>query len=222
MKTVLKLTALLLITACGGTMNGRKSDRVVEIVSPKEYSRDSTFISYTVKQFVINKYREYDVDSYTEGATIYVDTIIYSPNKLKLFSLTILEKEKGEEGKPFKGRAIIAYREDQKEIWKVYPIRNLTGGGYDYNGVQKILRDGYFKGLNETSTDGHKYKYTPIEDKFWEDLFFKKGYDVDSLYFFQTELNPNTPTLKTKRDGIIPLLKIDYPKELLEQFESAE
>ena len=197
-----------------------ENDELRYTISKSEYTRDSSFINYTVLQFIEKKYNEYAIDSYTSAAKVHVDTILYSPEGLKLFSLIIVEKAEGEEDKPFHGRAVIAYRENLNEAWKVYPINKFVVSFGNYEGARNVLRRSYFeelKGMKDNKSN--KFKYSLGESGFWNDLFFKKGLDVDSLYYFQTELNRNTPTSKRIRDGVVPYLEIEYPQEILDLYK---
>jgi len=219
MKWIFLLNIFLFSFFGGCTENKKVKVAKGTKVSEKEYERDRKFLQYTVEQFVKQKHKGYSVNIY-ENSTIHVDTILYSPDTLKLFGLIILEKERGQEGDPFQGRGVIAYRDSLTDYWKVYPVTDFGVSWTDYQGASNVLRRSYFYELKgKKDNQKNEFKYTPLEKGFWTDLYFKKGYDVDSLYYFQTELNRNVPTLKRKKDAVIPLLEIDYPKELLKQFE---
>jgi hypothetical protein len=197
---------------------------------PKEkYNRDSIFIAYTVNQFVENKYRDFDVfydmktkvyvDTIIHADTkVYVDTILYSPDTLKLFSLVIISLSKKEndieQEESFYGRAVVAYRKNINEIWQVYPVSEYKVSWSNYNGARNVIRRCYFEELKETSTHRGEFKYPLGDIRFWDGLYFKKGLDVDSLYFFQTEYNFRSK----KYDKVVPYLNINYPKDLIEQF----
>ena len=219
MKVVLYVIILLVITMAYSchSLNNKAVNKEVKI-SNKEYNRDSIFIEYTINQFIENKYRGYDFYD-SANSKIYIDTILYSPDKLKLFSLVIIEKRKIEQGKPFHGMAVIAYREDTSNIWKVYPVTKYGVSWSDFQGARNVLRRCYFEEIKGTKDNQrNEFKHNLGDSNFWDDLYFKKGYDIDSLYYFQTELNKETPTLKRKKDGIIPYLEIDYPQEIIELY----
>ena len=99
-----------------------------------------------LNQFIENKYRGYDFYD-RANSKVYIDTILYSSDKLKLFSLVIIEKRKIEQGKPFHGMAVIAYREDTSDIWKIYPIDKYSVSWNDYVGSRSVIRRCYFNDL---------------------------------------------------------------------------
>ncbi len=191
MRNILIITmfyGLLFSTSC--SINSTQRIKSENNISDKEYQRDCIFIEYTIYKFIENKYKNFDYTIY-QGAKAHIDTILYSPDKLKLFSIIIIEEKDTLVRQPFNGQAIIAYRDSLSDIWKIYPISNYSVSWKSYKGASRLIRRCYFVDLI-----GNKFKYTPVEDKFWDDLFFMKGYDVDSLYYFQTEINIDVPTLK--------------------------
>jgi hypothetical protein len=207
---------ITMIFSCSSTKN--ESIKNIVNISDKEYNRDSIFIKYTIHKFIENKYRGYNFLD-CKNSKVFIDTILYSPDKLKLFSLIIVEETKTEITQPFNGMAIVAYREDTNSIWKVYPITKFNVSWSNFKGAKNVIRRSYFtelKGMKDNQ--GNKFRCNLGDNKFWNDLFYKKGYDIDSLYYFQTELNKQTPTLKRKKDGIIPYLEIDYPQEIRKMF----
>lgn len=218
MKITLYSIILVIIFFC--SCNSRNKNSVIKNthVSEKEYYRDSVYVEYTIQKFIEHKYRGYD---FYDGVNskVYVDTILYSPDKLKLFSLVIIEKRKIEQGKPFHGMAVIAYRVDTSNIWKIYPVTKYGVSWSDFQGARNVLRRCYFKEIKGTKDNQrNEFKHNLEDSSFWEDLYFKKGYDIDSLYYFQTELNKEKPTSKRKKDGVIPYLEIDYPQEIIELY----
>lgn len=209
---------VFIIFFCSCNSKNKNLETTNTHISEKEYHRDSLYLDYTVNQFIEHKYRGYDFYD-SANSKVYIDTILYSPDKLKLFSLLIIEKRKIEQGKPFHGMAVIAYREDTSDIWKVYPVTKYGVSWSDFQGARNVLRRCYFEEIKgDNDNQGNEFKHNLGDSNFWSDLYFKKGYDIDSLYYFQTELNKETSTLKRKKDGIIPYLEIDYPQEIIELY----
>lgn len=206
---------VFIIFFCSCNSKNKNLETTNNHISEKEYHRDSLYLDYTIQKFIEHKYRGYDFYD-SANSKVYIDTILYSPDKLKLFSLVIIEKRKIEQGKPFHGMAVIAYREDTSDIWKIYPIDKYSVSWNDYVGSRSVIRRCYFNDLKKSSTHRGEFNYTPLEDSFWgnKGLYFKKGLDIDTLYFFQTEYNFDS----NKYDKIIPYLEVDYPHEIIELY----
>jgi len=169
--------------------------------------RDNPFIIYTVKEFVRNDCIEYDY---------YNDD---NKNDTRLFSIIIIEKKR-DNRILYDAKSLIGFRDSINKVWKIYTTNVYSADSYSrYIGASIILRSSYFCDLVGRSDEfGYKHNYNVIDKDFFDkDLYFQKGKDVDSLFYFQTQndLEPGNQ----KRKKIIPFLQIDYPEEILKLYK---
>ncbi|MDX2303689.1 MAG: hypothetical protein NW226_12865, partial [Microscillaceae bacterium] len=175
----------------------------------------------------------------TEKPRIYIDSILYSPDTLRLYAFVVIEF-KGRmmdesyleeiaryyvdypDKSFFDGKAVIAYRDDYRDIWKLYPYDHyLPFNGESYSDIRYALRQYYF---NEFKKNGetilHKntlrFKYNVDDPEFWTEdcIVWQKGLRIPGYYNFQTRGNITRESL----NPIIPELDIIYPDSLLRLF----
>ena len=134
----------------------------------KTYYRDSLYIATTIWQFIDKKvdifdyYKRYNILLSKVGVD--VDTIIYSPDTLKLFSFVIIKVPDYENNKPdqfyYSGEDMIGYRLSKNKPWKIYYFGQIRPTGLkNYNQVRNIFRNYYlgngkFKSSYDTYWDG--------------------------------------------------------------------
>ena len=122
----------------------------------KIYYRDSLYIATTIWQFIDKKvdvfefYKRYNIS--LDKVRIDVDTVIYSPDSLKLFSFVIIQSPDHEDKIVnkfyYSGADIIGYRISKQDFWKIYYFNNVTPSGTDYNKVRNFYRS-YYLGLGK-------------------------------------------------------------------------
>jgi hypothetical protein len=119
----------------------------------------------TIRQFMEKKvdifdyYKQYHIP--LNEVRIDVDTIMYSPDSLKLFSFVIIRVPDYENNKPdqvyYCGEDMIGYRYSKKQAWKIYYFgQNRPTGAKNYNMIRNIFRNYYF-GNGKFRTSGDTY-----------------------------------------------------------------
>ena len=139
---------------------------------------------------------------------ITVDTIIYDTSFLKYF-VTVIYQTKSNQ---YFGQGFIGYRTTANSSLKLFPFQHIssTGEASTISECRTWLRKMYFIEIRKVSQylkfdDMIKYKYSPLDKEFWNGIFFTKGPDIDSLYYFETERNFE----KKDRTNIVPPLIVD-------------
>lgn len=220
----------------------------IRIRSPNvAYRRDSMFVATTVWQFINKKvgvfdyYKQYEIP--VTKLRIDVDSIIYSPDSLKLFAFVIERVPEIENNKPneyfYGGNPLIGFRKSVHEPWKIYSFGQFTPTGFkNYNKVRDLFRgyflgDGKFKNDSDYYWDGvHndtlemnqgsnrvaiKFGYNIDDKRFWDSsIVWKKGSRIPGYYAFQTTGNV-APGYTDSPIRIIPSLK--YPDSLLQLYK---
>jgi hypothetical protein len=201
------------------------------------YQRDSMFIVATVWEFIkkqVSPYHYYTVFNVPfNKITIDVDSIMYSPDSLKLFAFVIITDPDVQHGKydkyVFSGNSIVGYRLSKKTPWTIYDFDQYSVAGFKkYNSVRNLFRHYYF-GNGDFRNDAEyiwdsttqdrvsvKFGYNLDQLKFWDSsLVWKKGARIPGFYNFQTKGNV-TPQ---DEDPIIHLPKLNYPDSLLDMYK---
>lgn len=201
------------------------------------YQRDSLFIVLTIKQFLDEGVYPFDLfqekNIPTEMVHFEVDSIIYSPDKLKFFAFLIEhapESNTVSSNRPvyyFSELTLIGYRNSINEIWKIYC--DYTSSVFEtYNDNRNFFRryyfgEGNFKFDSEYYWDSSlkervliTFKYNLDDTRFWDSsIVWKKGSRVPGYYGFETNGNvkPNDenaikemPDLKNS-DSLLRLYK---------------
>jgi hypothetical protein len=109
------------------------------------YKRDSLYIAVTVKEFMNKKADIFDAYK-QEGipinkVNIDIDSILYSPDSLKLFSFVIIKNpEDSTHNKHcYVGDCFIGYRPSLKTPWFIYYFNQYTPAGFDnYNKIRNL------------------------------------------------------------------------------------
>lgn len=180
--------------------------------SPDEYyRRDSLFIVLTVKQFVNNGiypfdfFKQFNIPE--QMVHFEVDSIIYSPDRLKFFAFLIQHAPESNtvySNKPeyfFSEYTLIGYRTKKDEIWKIYSdyYKSVLNS---YNDNRNTFRKYYF-GDGKFKYDSDYYWDSSIQDrisipfkynlddlKFWDSsIVWQKGSRIPGYYGFETTGN---------------------------------
>lgn len=147
-------------------------------------------------------YNKEDLDSIDK---ITVDTIIYDHSFLKYF-VSIIYCTKSRQ---FYGQGFIGYRKAADSDLQLFPFQH-TNSTLPTNKIEECISDlrlTYFSKIRKVSQylsfgDMVTYKYSPLDTEFWSGVFYTKGPDIDSLYYFETERNFE----KRNRTKIVPSL----------------
>ncbi len=198
---------------------------------PQLYERDSAYIAITAKTRLGNLW---DRPGYTDS--LMVDTIFYSPDRLKLFAFII---ERKPERKNFiestgimhsyRGDAYVGFRYSVGQTWELYAFDLGLLGTYETpEKAKQVLQWLYFKKLKEApdfiiNEDGkwqeERFGANLGERAFWSSMLWRKGTRAPGLYIFQTYrwlMSGHSPSEQVK---VKNFESIDYPKDLLEMFK---
>ncbi len=213
------LFSCLKLFSCSGEELGEPGKTLSDPHVPDTFiQRDVEFIQLTVRDFIRVDYPRYQFPGYDERTEIFVDRIFYSPDSLRVFAFVILKCYNNNEvtqkqGYYFNGKALVGYRENPNEIWKIYPYRSYSASVFQkYETVQNFLTESYMHRL-KSYVDGHHVKvgYNVGDPRFWKSPIWEKGHRVPGYYNF--ELGTFLKPLRT--------LRTNYPPELLEQFKKS-
>lgn len=170
------------------------------------YTKDSLFIVNTVWLFIkkqVSPFHFYTTFNIPlSKVKVEVDTIIYSPNQLKLFSFNIISYWDSKENKSISsGDGFIGYRNNRKERWRLFHFDQFgTGGFHKYNSIRKLFRE-YYLGDGEFKNDLHNYwiseiknyksipfKYNLDNKLFWDSsIVWQKGIPIPGYYSFEVD-----------------------------------
>lgn len=172
-------------------------------------------------------------DSIRHEIQTQVDTILYSPDMLKLFAIVIEkipEPESNEQSQKwyFNGNPVLGFRSTEGSCWQLYPeTRPLSPINFrTAKEVSKVMRANYFSdefrevkmGIFERGEQVFApFKYNPLDSLFWtESLYWMKGAHTDSLYYFQTVRDPQ-PGKMTHALSKQPL-PVTYPDSIRQRY----
>jgi len=239
--------------SCNFTHNADKIKKPIHYVSTNSnYRRDSLYVATTIWQFIDKKvdifdyYKQYNIP--LNKVRVDVDTIIYSPDTLKLFSFVIITVPDYENKKPdrfyYSGEDMIGYRFVKNQPWSIYYFGQIRPTGVnDYNDVRNIFRNYYlgqgkFKNSYATYWDGIRNDTLgmarsitfPAENN---RVNIKFGYNVDDTNFWNKSIvwkkGSRIPkyysfeTIGNVAPGytdspIIRIPHLDYPDSLINEY----
>jgi hypothetical protein len=164
------------------------------------YQRDSLFLYYTVKEYTKRYEKKHLQDGlvqWYDTTDVVVDTIMYSPDSLKLFAFTLvkrhnqMDRELKEYLKPdfdydLENRDLIAYRKNKTSIWKVYRFFGTqTSFTLSHKKDMRFaLRLLYFERFKNPDFNSHrkKYLYNVNEKGFWTGPIWEKNQEGEYLF----------------------------------------
>mgnify|MGYP006901742204 FL=1 len=190
----------LLVGCSGGEVQKGSS-------SSQAYRSDSMAIAYAATKRVRSNYQQFpDFDSTRHRIRALVDTILYSPDSLKLFSIVLeqIPETESTDGRAwyFNGRTVIGIRTRRDTCWTLYPeSRPLSPINFgDREELSKVMRSSYFgesfrdvKGaiFENGEIVSAPFRYNPSDSLFWtQGLHWRKGAHIDGFYYFQTVRDP--------------------------------
>jgi len=199
------------------------------------YKRDSLFIISTIWQFIEKQvspfqfYKTFNIPF--NRIRVDVDTIMYSPDSLKLFAFVIEtspESEHNNKKNYSSGNSLIGFRSNSKTYWTIYNFDQFSTGGFrKYNSVRKLFREYYFgegnfkndaeyiwDSIKQIKTSA-KFGYNLNEVHFWDSsLVWIKGARIPGYYNFQTTGNVKPGD----ENSILVIPHLDYPDSLIKMF----
>ncbi|MFN8367635.1 MAG: hypothetical protein U0Y96_10425 [Candidatus Kapaibacterium sp.] len=207
------------------------------------YIQDSLYIVQTINEFIRV---EFDVFHYyhtfhvpQNKRNIYVDSIVYSPDSLKMCVLLVMKRPsiKDDESQlhVFTGHYLVGIRENTCNPWIIYRLSTVVGGVfYSYREIHKSMRTvlfDYFKDVGElnpivcpdTIYEAQIYavqsqKYVTMyygknlrDVDFWteKNLLWRKSIRVKDYYNFQTAHHQATA------DRLVQYPKLEYPEYMI-------
>lgn len=219
------------------TISCSKKNIKFESVNKDEYRRDSILIDYTLREWLYQMHSGYynlsdyfDPTKPTSKFEILIDTILYSPDKRKLFSVIIYKHDTSslssydlaseyilknlKSNYVYDGRTIVGFRDSINCIWTLHDFQpyiplmfftkeTLKKEIYDF--YTHKIKDRYLCSNKKGSV---KYKYGIFESSFWEkSVIWKKGFVIKNKYLFELYSN----------DSIIPMedFNVNYPDSIL-------
>jgi hypothetical protein len=226
---------VILLATCSEAID-KKILKPIRYPSPTgHYKRDSLYIATTIWQFVDKKIYPFDfVKQYNiplELIRFDVDTIIYNPDSLKLFSFVIEcapESEEINKKNPsyyYSEYTIIGFRDSLTQPWKIYCGDLYVSLLETYNDNRESFRKYYFNKFKYDSDYywdsikqeriAIKYKYNLNDPNFWDSsIVWKKGSRIPGLYAFQT-----TGNVKPGDENAVKIIPhLDYPDSLLKLY----
>ncbi len=118
---------------------------------------------------------------------ISVDTILYNDSFDRLFVTALYQSDK----QTYSGLGFIGYRARKKDaVIKLFPTQIAVFPFTDKEVLIRQLRTEYFINIREASFSDRsqkliKYKYSPLDLKFWKGPFFVKFSPTDTFYPFE-------------------------------------
>lgn len=194
----------------GGRSDTIKTPRVYSSVSgakPKNaFSRDSLFVRLVVDEFM--KIDTHGYEGYMNRGVassirqIYVDTLLYSPDSLKLFAIIVIKTKNNHSDEArtndwyYHGNSVVGIRGQPGEPWALYPYDRITARSFSgYRKASLFMRNSYLRdfkydGEVNKGPDGKnvfmKYLYNVGEARFWsESIVWKKDLRIRGYYNFQ-------------------------------------
>jgi len=225
---------LLFSLSCSPGLNDDSyypKDPILYPAPNKMYVRDSVYLAYTVSQYI----NRGDVQGYggipkENFLRIDIDTILYSPDTLKLFSFVITYTKDTEDKKNpygYFGQVLIGYRTSTHEPWIIYPGVHFARflGYLNYNKIKNRLRLEFFHKFKDENMwywsnekqqrELFTYKYNANDPKFWDSCHtWQKGVSIPGYYIFQLRGNV-TPDMD---DLLFKQPEVHYPDSLLKLY----
>lgn len=199
-------------------------------------NRDSLFVAITMREQIRQKVTQvsnHSLNAAADSIDITVDTILYSPDSLKIVALVVVFVPKAGEGGPainpdenayYSSIAMIGYRSVSTEPWILYPYGKYEAYYSTYLDVAKRIRRYYFTQLADDGEYGvddsgefvaEKFGFNLGDPEFWSrSLIWRKGARIPGRYNFETRGNVKPGYT----DPLIVLPEIVYPDSLLLQF----
>jgi hypothetical protein len=175
-----------------------------------------------------------------------VSSIYYSPDSLKLLSFVIIKQpinlshdehiRKNKRFNPsFSGHVVVGVRDSSVMPWSLYNFTQFRVFDYSTSDTIRLFlrihffekfKENQFYCFNEKGEWGlYSFKYNLNEPEFWTGPVFDKERYKGLGYYFQIDdfsspkyIHPNYGDKDGIRDTV-PILKIDYPNELIKQFD---
>jgi hypothetical protein len=206
-------------------------DYIRKIKTTNQYKTDSSFLSYTVYNWIDSSYGwfgHYNRSNAKNGFyAVHIGEIFYDSAKLKLTAFvfveyssdyidTAYEKLKNPNGHLFDSHTAMGYRDSINHPWKFFELDEIFIGlrSNSLASAENFHKSVFLNRNDMEKRTSVKY-FLPCESKFWTELpLWKKGHRVSGFYDFETYMNA-TDLNKELR----PIFNIRYPDSLLKLYK---
>ncbi|AXY74706.1 hypothetical protein D3H65_12245 [Paraflavitalea soli] len=196
-----------------------------------QYKKDSTFLSYTVYNWIDSCYGWFGHYNRRNAANgfykVHVGDIFCDSARLKLTAFiyveystdyidTVYEKINDMNAHLYDSHTVMGYRTSLNKPWTLFELgeifMGIRGGGLK---SAEEFHTSVFLNRKEMEKRTNKKYYLPCEEPFWTSQpFWKIGERIPGYYNFETAMNA-TPLNKDLR----PVCKINYPDSLLNLYK---
>lgn len=172
------IVVLVIITGCNNSNTTPPEYRNATLVPHNIYSEDSLAFIKQIQELVESRESGFYPISYSYTSQIYIDTLIYSPNRLKAVFFVILKKPNSAvvgmnnyKETHFDAKAFLAERTDTLDYWDIRWFRIMNLNRYPtYDLISKKIHQRYFIDLIKIKNhEGEsRYKYNLGDIRFWD------------------------------------------------------
>ncbi|MEQ9264013.1 MAG: hypothetical protein RLN81_02245 [Balneolaceae bacterium] len=148
------------------------------VVSDSVYTTDSLSFSSQIKLLIENKESAFYPNSYSLTEDVVIDSIIYSPDRLKAAFFVIVKKpnsslvaSENRSGYHYDAKAFLAQRDEEKAEWNLKWFRIMNINRYSkYDEISNQIRSYYLEDLHKVknSKGESRYRYNLSDSRFWE------------------------------------------------------
>jgi hypothetical protein len=253
MKNLICFFIFLHLFGCSQTDVSKEASVTTVYSKPTpHYKRDSLYVAETIWQYIdkevdiFDSYKSHKID--ISLVKVYVDSVFYSPDSLKLFAFVIIKVPDNESVELddfyYSGSDMIGYRDSTNSPWQVYYFGHYRPAGYDtYKKVSNLfrwyyLKDGKFKSSIDVYWDGRRNDTLGMAREITfpkqnNRVSIKFGYNIDDPLFWSKSIiwkkgnripgyysfETNGSTVPGSNNPIKNIPKLDYPDSLLNLYK---
>lgn len=187
-KIMLGFIAISLISGCSNAQNlTPKKYKYYDTVSSDVYQKHIMILKDSIRNLINTKQEPYYQKENDSATEIFIDTILYSPQKDKIAAFVITQNtndkliDKGNAGEfHYAAHCFIGRLNNNYYVRDITWVRGYNLSNYkSFKDASKRIREIYFKELTErTNAKGEStYKYNLDDVRFWDGPLWKKYYD---------------------------------------------
>jgi hypothetical protein len=173
-------TILSSMTSCGQqTPTTPKKFKNNFVVDSNEYTRDSTYLYYTLETMAIKNIKPFTPSTYyTKSTKIYVDSILFSPNNQRMivFVISRVEIKKSSNGGhefEYNANFLFCKRDTLQEKIRVFEYSPYNLGNFEtYKDVQTALYELCFVRRSSDPWNEKEPRYNMDDIRFWNSQEF--------------------------------------------------
>ena len=158
--------------------------RYKTVVEDSIYDQDKEYFKIEVNELIDRREGPFYPDSYELEAEVFIDSILYSPNKLKTIFFAIvkqpnkaLEETDGPENSHYNAYCFLGIRDSKGKSWRIKWFDAMRFVHFDsYIEASKLIRFRYSRNLVEIKNQKgeSRYKYNVNDIRFWESLVWEE------------------------------------------------